>query len=230
MGKYDDPKYDEKVLCVQTQDVTRLWDKRWQRFHPDPACRYINSLLSRGQEWIARRCCEENPDVIQVIPYVILRHCGWIFTYTRKSGDPRLEGMLSIGVGGHVNQSDNDEGNPLGSGFLLKDCAVRELREEVAIPGTFMHDVRSYQWAGVLYEPSDPTDVQGIGRYHLGAVFIVDAPLPDVSVRPNEGMIGGQWMSVPALRRDEQKLEPWSRTLLKVYGYLPKYQGQKSKA
>lgn len=226
MGKYDDPKYDEKVLCVNADDLNRLWDRKFHRFHPDPARRYINSLLKGRSAFLARRDVEENPIWVQVIPYVILRHCGWLYTYKRLDGDTRLDGLISIGVGGHVNESDTA---PLGimDGGILRDCADRELAEEVAIPSEVE---RSTQWCGILYDPDDPADAQKIGCYHLGAVSIVDLSLPHCWINSDEGMTRGEWMSPMALREAFPTLEPWSRTLLKVYGYLPKYQGQKSKA
>ncbi len=112
-----------------------------------------------GRSLFPRLRCEAelNPDFKQIIPYVLLRHrdTGDIFTTTRLGGDSRLQGMLSIGLGGHMDEGEN-----------VISCLLRELEEEVGLTDK---DIVSLTLYGYLF--NDDSEVDSV---HLGIVYILD--------------------------------------------------------
>src|SRR5205085_2337779 len=104
--------------------------------------RYLPILLARGNiSFQPRSEMEENPAFKQIIPYVVLSHAGRIFHYTRgkKGGEQRLHAKGSIGIGGHMNEGDEDL-------FAMDEAAYRaavrrEIEEEVKIEDPYTEKI-----------------------------------------------------------------------------------------
>src|SRR5712691_6090651 len=95
----------------------------FRRFDPD----LFAFLLDPAHlEYRPRGEAEVDPSFKQLIPYVILRHGGELFHYTRGSGgtETRLRARRSIGIGGHISAEDANAIDPYRAGML------RELAEE----------------------------------------------------------------------------------------------------
>ncbi|MDO4567041.1 MAG: hypothetical protein Q4B42_06890, partial [Oscillospiraceae bacterium] len=155
----------------------------------------IFDIIASGYEFMPRPLAEENPAYKQIIPYVILRRGEQIFATRRlnKGGEKRLHGLVSIGVGGHINPVDGEGGN------LLMRGLWREIHEEVCIehcgdlaPCGFIND-----------------DSNSVGSVHLGACFTLDVE-GDVSVAETE-KLEGLWMTLPELRECFDKMETWTQ-------------------
>ena len=118
------------MLVVPGSELDRLG--RFQGFHPD-AERYLSALLvPELMEYRPRSEVEEDPSWKQIIPYVVLRCADAVFCYTRgkSQGEARLHRLRSLGVGGHVAESDA-EGR---RSFQAYEMAMRrELDEEVEV-------------------------------------------------------------------------------------------------
>ncbi|MEG1686418.1 MAG: hypothetical protein RR276_00900, partial [Angelakisella sp.] len=56
-------------------------------------------------EFIPRPEAENDPTRKQIIPYVVLCRGSEVFATRRlnKGGEARLHGLLSLGIGGHIN-------------------------------------------------------------------------------------------------------------------------------
>ncbi len=101
----------------------------------------------------------------------------------KKGGEARLHGLMSIGVGGHINPVDDvDRENVLLRGL------ERELDEEVEIehrgglhPVGFIND-----------------DTNGVGSVHLGLCYTLPVE-GEVRVRETEKLEGG-WTTAAELR------------------------------
>ena len=96
----------ERVLVVPGSELDRLG--RFQGFHAD-AERYLSALLvPELMEYRPRSEVEDDPSLKQIIPYVVLRCGDAVFCYTRgkSQGEARLHRRRSLGVGGHVAESD----------------------------------------------------------------------------------------------------------------------------
>ena len=136
---------------------------------------------------------------MQIIPYVVLRRGDEIFMTRRlkKGGEARLHGLMSIGVGGHINPVDDvDRENVLLRGL------ERELDEEVEIkhrgglhPVGFIND-----------------DTNGVGSVHLGLCYTLPVE-GEVRVRETEKLEGG-WTTAAELRGNWDMLETWTQIAL----------------
>jgi predicted NUDIX family phosphoesterase len=119
----------------------------------------IDFMKCLGQKgfYIERERAERDPNFKQVIPYVVLTtDQGFMFTYERLmgGGEERLHSKMSIGIGGHMNPVDDGS---------VRQAALRELREEVAIHGLVMNRMEPIGFVN--------DDTNEVGAVHLGVVF-----------------------------------------------------------
>ena len=194
-------KNEEHVLVVKRELFERIGG--FQGLCRDVG-RYLPSLLEKENNFFAPRSSAENdPSLKQLIPYAIFRHGGKILRYTRgsQSGEKRLVAKISIGIGGHINDTDE-------SLFSFDDSAYhaavrREISEELKLAGGF-------QERAVALINDDSTEV---GRVHLGVVHLVD--LESADVRPGEKAIAGLGFSTrEELLRQRDAMETWSQIAL----------------
>ncbi|MEI6034738.1 MAG: hypothetical protein WCS65_10715 [Verrucomicrobiae bacterium] len=194
-------KPEEQILVIRR----KLFDQMgsFQGLCPEVA-RYLETfLLKQNNFFVPRSAAEDDPSLKQLIPYAVFRHGGKILHYTRgaKSGEKRLVAKGSIGIGGHINDSDE-------SLFSFDQSAYhsavrREISEELRLAGGFAE-------RAVALINDDSTDV---GRVHLGVVHLVD--LDSADVRAGEKAIaelGFATREELLLRRDS--LETWSQIVL----------------
>lgn len=163
---------------------------------------------------------EVSPDYVQPIPYVFIlsKDRKRIFLTRRKNGgDARLEGMASIGVGGHVED-----------GETISDAVYRELKEEVGVKDDI---IASKSLIGYIY--SRETEVN---KVHLGVVFrVVVEEKAEHTVRISKDerdKLDGEWVSFEDLLsgKFDDQLETWSKYLVEwfrseddICGYLDKW-------
>lgn len=125
----------------------------------------------------------DDPDFIQIIPYVFVKHEGKFLAYNRsKEAETRLDGLLTLGFGGHINLEDYAQYN---SGFQkrgvmdwIKVAAARELSEELCIQnGTKDNSDLTYFQESCSFESLDFVGLvryvgDEVGKVHLGVCFI----------------------------------------------------------
>ena len=160
----------------------------------------ILEAFSEHHEFLPRPAAEESPEYKQLIPYVILRRGEQVFVTRRlsKGGEKRLHGLLSIGIGGHINPVDGDDGD------VLMRALHREVDEEVSIESH-----AELQPKGFINDDSNP-----VGSVHLGACFTMEVS-GEVAVRETE-KLEGLWMTVPELRENKDGMETWSQIALEI--------------
>ena len=163
--------------------------------------KYLKAILSRGSNFfIPRLDAENNPGYKQIIPYALIVFENTVLHYVRgkKAGEQRLIAKGSIGVGGHMNESDE-------SLFAMEEQAYRagverEVNEEIKIDTPFEDQI-------VALLNDDSTDV---GRVHLGIVHIFKLKEPKVQKR--EAMITGlTFLTKEELTKRRESLESWSQ-------------------
>jgi len=167
----------------------------------------LTSILASSGLWIGPRSeLETDESFRQLIPYVILVRESDVVCYRRApSGtEQRLHGLLSIGIGGHVDLADivvvDDQIN-LNRTLLV--AAEREIAEEVGAV-----NVLERRWVGVLLDNDTP-----VGRVHLGVVGIW--VVADAVVRAAEDALREvRHISIDSLRHAFEELETWSAMLL----------------
>jgi predicted NUDIX family phosphoesterase len=189
---------NENVLVVRRKLFDELGSFQGLNFGVE---KYLKAILSRGSNFfIPRPEAETNPAYKQIIPYALLAFEKTVLHYVRgkKAGEQRLVAKGSIGIGGHMNETDE-------SLFAMDEEAYRagverEVNEEINIDTSFEDRI-------VALLNDDSTEV---GRVHLGIVHIFKLKEPNVQKR--EAMITGlSFLAKEELMARRDSLETWSQ-------------------
>ena len=192
---------EENVLVVRRTLFDQLGSFQGLNFEPH---KYLGPFLSRGNNFfVPRPEAEINPAFKQIIPYALIAFQNRVAYYVRgkKAGEQRLVAKGSIGIGGHMNETDE-------SLFALDEQAYRvgverEVNEEIKIDSPFEGRI-------VALLNDDTTEV---GRVHLGIIHVFKLAEPKVQKR--EAMI----TELTFLPREEllarrETMETWSQICL----------------
>src|SRR5436305_13472790 len=188
----------ENVLVIRRSLFDELGSFQGLNFEPE---KYLKAILSRGSNfYIPRPEAETNPAYKQIIPYALIASGKTVLHYVRgkKAGEQRLVAKGSIGIGGHMNETDE-------SLFAMDEQAYRagverEVNEEVKIDTPFEDRI-------VALLNDDSTEV---GRVHLGIVHIFQLKEPKVQKR--EAIITGlTFLTKEELMTRRESLESWSQ-------------------
>jgi predicted NUDIX family phosphoesterase len=161
------------VMCVHKDDTGFNWrNDQW-------TC------------WLPKDDAEQNTRFRQVIPYcAIRRNTGEFLVYERAGGEDRLHGLLSFGVGGHIEE-----------GETIIEGMDRELIEEVDIVGTqVMEYLGKIEMYGNVVE-----------LVHIGLAFVIDC----VDALPREELKNPRWMFINEIEDSLDEFENWSKVLHK---------------
>lgn len=192
---------DENILVIKRELLDQLGSFHGLNFEPR---RYLDAILSRGNNFFLPRAqAEHDPTHKQIIPYVLLTCGDKVLHYVRgkKAGERRLVSKGSIGIGGHMNESDE-------SLFALDESAYRagverEVSEEIKIDTAFDDRI-----AALLND-----DATEVGRVHLGIVHVFKLAEPKVQKR--EAMITElAFLTKRELLARRESLESWSQICL----------------
>lgn len=171
--------------------------------------RYLDKIFAPGVPcFIPRSQAEKDPSYKQLIPYVIMTCDGKYLTYVRgkRAGETRLVAKRSIGIGGHINPTEDMPlfGNLCGTNLsIYLSAAQREVAEEVSVETTHTDRV-----VALLNDESNE-----VGSVHLGIVhyWILDAPKVD----KREQMITQMAFMAPVeLHQLRDTMETWSQLCL----------------
>lgn len=162
--------------------------------------------LSTASFFKERESVEFDPCYKQLIVYMIVKSHNKLFLYQRieGSGEKRLVDKYSFGLGGHINPAYTTDFRSLIT-FNLN----RELKEEISFQGPY-----SYRFLGLVND-----EESGVGKYHLGLVFLVSCSSPVITVREKD-KLRGQLVSVTELEPYRPSLETWSALLLPQLDHL----------
>lgn len=202
----------EQVFVVRRRDFFGGdWAQGFQPFN-DGGTGLLREFRRLG--FFAERAeAEQQPAWKQIIPYCILLRDEQVFCVQRKraQGESRLHGLLSIGIGGHVNPQPRGGDDA----SLFADSLRRELQEELVLEWPEQEPTLE----GLLND-----DTNAVGQVHVGLVYRLQLPpktiagpaIENVRVREISKMAGG-FRSLVELRplwQDPQRFESWSRILL----------------
>lgn len=189
----------EQVLVFQ-QDLFDVYPKGFSK----EADIYLDKILYPSNLlFLDRETAEKDPTHKQVIPYCMLgKTDGTIFVYqrTKKSGEKRLHGNYSLGIGGHINPSDAKNGNSYLVGM------ERELDEEVSISERFISNFIR----GVLYDDSNE-----VGRVHFGVVHHYTFPAYTNIELKEDALTKGEFWTISEIRANIAAFENWSQLTFK---------------
>lgn len=189
---------NENVLVVRRSLFDELGSFHGLNFAPR---KYLDAILSRGNNFFLPRAQAENdPTHKQIIPYALIAHGDTVLHYVRgkKAGEQRLVSKGSIGIGGHMN--DTDETLFAWDEQAYRAGVEREVSEEIKIDSPFEDQI-------VALLNDDTTEV---GRVHLGVVHVFRLAEPKVEKR--EAMITNLgFLSKTELMARRDTLETWSQ-------------------
>jgi predicted NUDIX family phosphoesterase len=198
---------DENVLVIRRSLFDELGSFHGLNFEPQ---KYLAAILSRGNNFFLPRTEAENdPSYKQIIPYALLAHGERVLHYVRgkKAGEQRLVSKGSIGIGGHMN--DTDESLFAWDEQAYRAGVEREVNEEVNVETTFDDRI-------VALLNDDTTEV---GRVHLGIVHVFRLAEPRVQKR--EAMITNlAFLSREELVSRRENLETWSQLCVDSFDKL----------
>jgi predicted NUDIX family phosphoesterase len=203
----------------------------------------LSAVLRSSASLVSRSICETDENTLQLIPYITLidktQEEVKFFIYTRgdMSGENRLIGKCSIGLGGHIEESLDNE--PIENSLILPQsktlseviakAAVRELEEEVGLSidlnsvinalngnNDLPANISLYPFASkeifTLYNPND-----AVGRVHLGIAMLIKATPLDFG-NMEEGVITrGKWLTLKEIYEQVLELEPWSLKAINLW-------------
>ncbi|MCL1828600.1 MAG: NUDIX domain-containing protein [Oscillospiraceae bacterium] len=156
----------------------------------------ILRIADAHYEFLPREAAEEDPGYKQIIPYAVICRSGEVFVTRRlnKGGERRLHGLMSIGLGGHINPG------PDGGGMrAVTTGLMRELNEEVRT-----EQIGEIVMRGVINDDSNP-----VGSVHLGFLFTIETT-GDVWVKETE-KLSGEWVKRGRLSDLAYEMETWSQ-------------------
>lgn len=195
-------KFDEQIIVVDREIIFNHEKNAFNGFidMEDQRALEIFETLSRFD--VKRRGdMEEDSSFKQLISYCIIENENNDYlVYERLSGggEARLHGLSSIGIGGHMNQLDDEiEG-------VLVNNAKRELEEEVGL--SELHD-SDLNLIGFINDDKDE-----VGRVHLGLVFKMKVDSKDVKVMETD-TLKIDWKSLSELK-SLSNFESWSSLII----------------
>ena len=200
-------KYDEQVLVITRELFDQLGAFHGLKCDVD---RYLDAIFSEGNNFfIDRNDAEEDPGHKQIIPYAIFRYGGKFLHYIRgkSGGEKRLAAKGSVGIGGHINDTDGASGSLANSTYLAG--VDREIREELNISGDFK------QRAVALLND----DTNEVGKVHLGVVHLVDLETSEVTSN-EEAITELSFFTPEELQSRSNSLETWSRICVEEFPTL----------
>ena len=202
---------EEQVLVIERKVLEKAGLFQGLAFDVE---RYLNVIFAEGAaRFMKRSQAEKDPSFKQLIPYVIMSCDGKFLSYVRgrRAGESRLVGLRSIGIGGHINPSDD---MPLFNDSFYETylaAVKREVAEEVTVQTDYTDRV-----VALLNDESNE-----VGSVHLGIVhhWILDRP----NVSRREQMITQMAFMTPEELKDVQdSMETWSTLCLSHFSELTK--------
>lgn len=201
-------KMQRQIMVIQNKilfsDIER---KSW--FIPVDGESFEKKLLE-NYEYMQRGIAETNFDYKQPIPYGVVRNIqnGKVFVYKRwwagsNAWDSRLHSKFSIGVGGHIEQSDDVKQN------LMVDCLLREIYEEISIKP---EDVISVK---LIWGIND--DSNEVGKVHFWMCYIVDVGRDNFTLTDGE-LHSWEFMSFSQIKQmqlsGDYDVETWTSIII----------------
>jgi len=185
----------ENVLVVPTAGINPLLTGTFTATELERCLAYILTHHSFRE----RALVEEDPSFKQIIPYVVVRHEDRFLLAQRTSRqtESRLHGKLSIGIGGHINDTESF----LPGQNVVEAGLERELEEEIHLHG----QRRSLTLAGIISDDSTP-----VGQVHLGLVFVLETDRPEFTVNEPE-LMTAEWATPETLQERLARMETWSQ-------------------
>ena len=197
---------DDKMIMVVDR-VILFADEYFQGFAPSETLDYEQTILD-NYHYEKRSIAEKNSTIKQPIAYCLILNpeTKQVYTYRRSSKpgeykEKRLRGMWSWGIGGHVDNEDMEEENPIRASLL------REISEEINIT-----NISEPQILGYIND-----DETAVGQVHFGLLYLINTT--DNEIKPKDAEIAaGEFKTLEQLEElvtlPNISVEEWSTIAL----------------
>lgn len=197
---------EEAVMVIPREDVcavfgveelrTTVYDSEW---YSKTALDALHALMLDRPCWSLRKHCETDPALKQIIPYILItamdpedgEHCYLTYFRTKKSGEERLQGKRSLGIGGHITNPET---------FL--NGLMRELHEELETDRA----VFNLNFIGFVNDESND-----VGKVHLGVLVEIEFPNTHRPTLKCDSLAQPEWIKIQELKKLKDQFEVWSQ-------------------
>ena len=188
----------ENVLTVKRELISQFIPEKG--ITTENCDRMVDIILG-NYEFLPRPEAENDPSHKQIIPYVVICRGDEVFATRRlkKGNETRLHGLLSVGIGGHINPETDGNGED-----VLSRGMDRELEEEVSIESRGKMTPR-----GIIND-----DTTEVGSVHLGLFFTLEVT-GEVKVLETE-KLEGCWIKRADMEGLSEQMETWSQFVTKA--------------
>ncbi len=157
----------------------------------------IRSTLAPHYRFLDRNAAEHDLRYKQVIPYIMANHGDryLLIQRTRKQTEARLHDKYSLGIGGHVNDSDAND-----STDLIQAGMRREMAEEIRFTSE-----ESCTFLGIIND--DSTEV---ARVHVGFLYLLILGSPQFTIL-ERGHYTADWKPVDEISHYYDQMESWAQ-------------------
>ena len=195
---------DEKVLCVERSLLPESWLRDAAGIKMSGR-EFYNCLEGVPMNWMPRHSVETDRSYKQLIPYVVLQTFDGRHTacYRRNGSETRLHTLWSVGIGGHINETDCP-GGKIGLPAIVTRGMEREIKEEFR----FLPKDTLPVFHGAINE-----ERTAVGHVHIGLVYRIN--VSDMA----DFVPGNELEAFLWLNSDEillRSLEIWSRLALNL--------------
>lgn len=149
----------------------------------------------------------------QILPYMVIK-CGKEYLmYHRKGKEERLHGLLSMGIGGHIDLPDaafagyREDGTVRTATFkeIIQYAAQRELAEEV---GYVLDTDEEINFTYAILSPADE-----VSQVHLGLLATIEVG-SKVDIEASDEIIQPFWVHESDLMKHYNKAEEWTKLII----------------
>jgi len=195
----------ESVFAIPTEELWKLLtykEKGLIQENSEVLKRVVQNGLFRKRSEL-----EEDPSFKQIIPYAIIsnKESFFLFKRTSRQTEKRLHNKFSLGVGGHMNQSNSKESKEQ---YLINELK-RELFEEIKLlNGCLIEDV---EFIGFINDDTIP-----VGSVHIGLLYNIHVSNRDVVINETDKMTA-DWIDKPGLAEFYEGMETWTKIAFDFY-------------
>lgn len=209
---------EEIIMVTDAEIINNMFKSnftkgRGKHIDKDGIFKTVTSIINNNLFPIKRSVAETDTTLKQPIMYVLFSSlktspCGCChervyLTTERLKGDKRLLGMVSLGIGGHVDEGEN-----------IYSSMYREIEEEVGVTKEWLFDNNvSYDILGIINSNKSNVD-----KVHVGIVVefkINEHEMKKIKFKEQDKHVY-KWMTVDEIKssNNKGKVESWSKILI----------------
>lgn len=163
----------------------------------DPAP--ILQLINQAGRYVERGPAETDPSLKQIIPQVMLVSESKVFIHRipTTGGEARLHKLIPIFLGGHCEESDNQD---------IEATAWREFLEELGLPEDTDPGTYKKTFFGIVNDETNE-----VSQVHVGLVWIFEGGAAAAKEAQDDGVSEGKFLSLDEVDALIPEMTYWSK-------------------